>query len=585
MNRRPHLPTICLLVALAGCVGTDVPRATLATLQPGQFVELVGTVEAGRPLVREIDEIVRAADDKADKVELYGPNEAATAGSVQLLGHTFAVAADTTFEDADKQRIDPYVPTIGEWLRVKARRKDDETRARTVRRMAPREQFKVTGEVRAVDPQGPTVDVGGIRLPVAQGVDVSPLSQNRTSADDPLALFLGEDQKAVPFSLALGGGVSLGGQAAGEYEWNDEFDLDRTDDKDRVKPDLRGRLGALWLMDDAGSYALGEITFGRDDTIRQNDPDTYNEVLEVSRAFVSWRAHESLQLLVGRQDFDEEREWLYDEVLDGVRAIWRSGRFELQLGIAQGRDFAAEENRFEDVDLLSAIPTLWLTPDWRVSAYALQMGDASPQNHAPQLFGVRSLSQPRYGLGHWLELGIARGESGARDVDGYAFDVGGLWALDLPLRPTIGAGFAFGSGEADGARSTGYRQSGIQDNNAKMGGVTSVRYYGELLDPELANLAVTTLCASIRPFEGASLSVLFHTYRQDVASTQLPTTELRTQPLGRSRDLGSEVDVVFGYRLRDTLTVEAIYGRFAPGSAWADDPSAHLFVLTTRLSF
>jgi hypothetical protein len=118
-----------------------------------------------------------------------------------------------------------------------------------------------------------------------------------------------------------------------------------------------------------------------------------------------------------------------------------------------------------------------------------------------------------------------------------------------------------------------------------MGGVTSVRYYGELLDPELANLAVTTLCASIRPFDGASLSVLFHTYRQDVASTQLPTTELRTQPLGRSRDLGSEIDVVFGYRLRDTLTIEAIYGRFDPGSAWADDPTAHLFVLTTRLSF
>lgn len=585
MNRRPHLPTICLLVALAGCVGTGAKRATLATLQPGQFVEVVGTVESGRPLVREIDEVVRTADDKSDKIELYGPSEPAPAGSVQVLGHPFTIDADTTFEDADKRRSEPFVPSLGEWLRVKARQKDDETRARTVRRMEAREQFKVTGEVRAVDPQGPTVDVGGIRLPVAQGVDVSPLSQNRASADDPLALFLGEDQKAVPFSLALGGGVSLGGQAAGEYEWNDEFDLDSTNDQDRSKPQVRGRLGALWMMDEAGSYALGEITFGRDDTIRQDDLDTHNEVLELSRAFVSWRATDSLQLLVGRQDFDEEREWLYDEVLDGVRAIWRAGQFELQLGVAQGRDFAAEENGYEDVDLLSVIPTLWLTPDWRVSAYALQMGDESAQNHAPQLFGVRSLDQPRYGLGHWLELGVARGESGARDVDGYAFEVGGLWALDLPLRPTIGAGFAFGSGEADNARNAGYRQSGLQDNNAKMGGVTSVRYYGELLDPELANLAVTTLCASIRPFDGASLSVLFHTYRQDVASAQLPNTELRTSPLGLSRDLGSEIDVVFGYRLRGSLTVEAIYGRFDPGSAWADDPTAHLFVFTTRLSF
>lgn len=572
-----------LALVLGACVAA--PRATLRGLQPGQFVEAVGDVEQGRPIVREIDEVVRAADDKSDKVELAGPAESATPSTLHLLGHAFVLDDDTDFETADKRKVAPFAPAEGEWLRVKARRKDDEHRARTVRRMERRDQFKVTGEVRAVDPQAATIDVGGIVLPVAQGVDVSPLSQNKASADDPLALFLGEDQKAVPFSLKLGGGLSLGGQAASDFEWNDEFDLDRARDKDRTKPQVRGRIGALWMIDDAGSYALGEITFGRNDTIRQNDIDTHDEVLEISRAFASWRAADSLQLLVGRQDFDEEREWLYDEVLDGVRAISRIGQFEFQLGLAQGRDFAAEENGYEDVSLLTLQSTLWLDPDWRVSAYGVQMGDDSAANFAPLLYGVRSLAQPRYGLGHWAELGFARGEAGLRELDGFAFDVGGLYAFDLPLRPAVGAGIAFGSGASDTSTRGGYRQSGVQDNNAKMGGVTSVRYYGELLDPELANLTVTTLCASIRPFDGASLSLLFHTYRQDVASATTPNTELRTSPLGLDRDLGREFDLVFGYRLAATLTVEAIAARFEPGAAWAGDPTAHLFVLTTRLSF
>lgn len=584
---RQHARPLSLvaLAALAACRGPGTPPPTLAVLQPGSFVEAVGGFENGVPVVREIDEVLREDGDKQDKVEATGPVEQADTERVRLLGHDFLRDEETEFEDADKRAVPPFTPERGDWLRLKARRKDDGHHARTLRRIDAREQFKVTGEVLAVDREAARIDVGGIRLPVAQGVDVSPLSQNRASADDPLALFLGEDQKAVPFSLALGGGVSLGGQAATELEWNDEYDLDRTRDRDRTKPQLRGRLGALWLMEDGGSYGLAEVTFGRDDTLRQNDVDTYDETLEISRAFVSWRATESLQLLIGRQDFDEEREWLYDEVLDGVRGIWRSGRFEVQLGVAQGRDFAAEENGFEDVELLTLIPTVWLTPDWRLSAYALQMGDDSQRGFEPLLLGVRSLDQPRYGLGHWLELGIARGDEGPREIDGYAFDVGGLWAFDAPLRPTLGAGIAFASGAGDTDRRGGYRQSGVQDNNAKMGGVTSVRYYGELLDPELANLTVTTLSASIRPFEGASLTALYHTYRQQHASALSPNTELRTAPLGQSRDLGQELDLVFGYRLAATLTVEAIFATFDPGAAWAGDPTAHLFVLTTRLSF
>ena len=581
MTRSRLLCTAALFAALSACAGS--PRATLHGVAAGAFVEAKGHLVDGRPLVHEIDEVARGADDKADKLEVTGPVEHADGERLRLLGHDFALGTDVEYEDADKRATAPFVPATGDWLRVKARRKDELLRARTLRQLDRREQFKVTGEVLAVDGAGASLDVGGLQLPVAQGVVLSPLSQAR--ADDPLQLFLGEDQKAVPFTLKVGDRVSIGGQAAIDYEWNDEFDLDRTNEGDRSKPQSRGRLASLWMVDDAGSYALGEITFGRDDTIREGSQDTHNEVLELSRAFLSWNATPSLQLLVGRQDFDEEREWLYDEVLDGARAIWRQGRCEFELGIAQGRDFAAEENGFEDAGLLLADVRCWIDPDWRLSTYLLQMSDDSITGFEPMLFGVRSLAQPRYGLGHWFELGAARGDAGNRQIDGWAFDIGGLWAFDVPFRPSFGAGIAFANGERDSSRTSGYRQSGLQDNNAKLGGVTSLRYYGELFDPELANLTVTTLSASVRPFDGASLTLLLHSYRQDAASALTPNTELRTTPNGLSRDLGTEIDLVFGYRLDSTLTVEVIASRFEPGAAFAGDEAAHLFVFTTRLSF
>ena len=54
---------------------------------------------------------------------------------------------------------------------------------------------------------------------------------------------------------------------------------------------------------------------------------------------------------MGRQDFDEEREWFYDEVLDGVRAVWRQDQLELELGFATGRELGAEDNEYKDTGL------------------------------------------------------------------------------------------------------------------------------------------------------------------------------------------------------------------------------------------
>ncbi|MCA8977948.1 MAG: alginate export family protein [Planctomycetes bacterium] len=574
-------PILIVLMTFAACVAPD--HGDLSRLQPGRYFEAKGRIVDGSPLVEEIAEIAQGSSPQPDKVEITAAVESADGTRVRTLGHEFELTEKTEYEDEARGAVAPFVADTGDWLRIKARIKPDGLRARTLRHTEPRDRFEVAGQVRGVDERQGWLDLGGLRLPLAEDVDIE-LTGAR-DPDDPLSLFLADDQKAVPFTLRATDALMFGGQVSTNIEWDDEYDLDATDAGDRTKPALQGKIDALWLLDDNGSYVLGEVSAGRRETHREGGATTADDQLEVTRAFASLRATDGLQLLFGRQDFDEEREWLYDEVLDGARAVVRHADVELEVAAAVGREIMAEPNATENTGLYVANLRWRPQPRWTIGAYALQRTDDTAAGFEPRLYGVRSFARPRYGLGHWFELGLARGDAGNRSIHGHAFDAGVLYTFDAPLRPSLGAGIAFGSGERDSSPRLGYRQSGLQDNNGKLGGVTSVRYYGELFRPELANLTVTTAVAAIRPWRGASISLLLHGYRQDVAATTSPGNDLRTSSNGLSTDLGREIDLVLGYRLRRQLTLELVLARFDPGAAFSSQDAANLLEFTARFSF
>ncbi|MGK0203272.1 MAG: hypothetical protein ACI9S9_002350 [Planctomycetota bacterium] len=580
MSWRQWLLLACCL--LAACVAA--PGTELASIRRGMFVESSGDALRAPFSVSKIKSIPRAESDKSGKSEMTAPVQFAGPATMRALGVSLLVDERTEYEVAGEGDGEPFVARAGDWVRLKLRQKADGShRVRTVRLLEPRDRFKLTGEVHQLEIANRTIDIGGVRLPVAQDVEL--LLDVPQNANDPLSLFLSDDQKSVPLSIQLGDSVRLGGQVAGEYEWNDEFDLDDTADNDRSKYSARGKLDVLWALDDRGSYAFGEVSFGRSDRLRQNRASTVNETLQLTRGFVSLRLADNVQLLAGRQDFDEGREWVHDEVLDGVRAIWQLDNVRLEVAAAVGRDVLAETNDQQDRGMLLARGSIAVTEDWRVSGYVLQRTDATPDDFEPTYFGVQSQNEPRHGLGHWFEYARARGDIAGQSVKGYGGDIGATYALDLPGRPTFAVGYAFGSGRTATDSSVGFRQSGLQDNTGKLGGVTSVRYYGELVDPELANMSVSTVAFAFRPMRNASISVLLHGYRQDVASTMLVDTSLRVAPAGQSRALGTEVDLVLAYRLARRLTIELVAGRFVPGSAFTRDATANIFVITSRFSF
>ncbi len=122
-----------------------------------------------------------------------------------------------------------------------------------------------------------------------------------------------------------------------------------------------------------------------------------------------------------------------------------------------------------------------------------------------------------------------------------------------------------------------FRQTGLQDNEAKVGGRTPFAYYGEAFDPELSNMSIFTAGLGIRPTEGTSLNLIYHHYRQDKAIDELRDSAFDAEPNGRSRRLGNEIDLVFGVGEDEDFRGPCLLGYFMPGRAFGGGADNALF--------
>jgi alginate production protein len=580
---RAALSIACL--ALNACQG--LPGSKQRAVAVGAWVEAEGgELRDGVPVVSEIDERERSESDKAEKVELTGLVQSASPDALSILGVSVAVDGETEFESEQREAVARFLPEPGQWVLVKAREKDGTLRARTIRRQSTRARFRIEGELTRLEQDKGIARIGIVPVRLADNARLQTTDQaEEVDPNDPLALFLADEQKGVPFTVRITDDLLLGGELSASGEYDDDLDLRRDRHRDRASLDAEGKLDLLWRFADNGSFVLLEGRYGHEERFRESDADTSDDRENLSRAYAYVRMLDVLRLQVGRQDFDEEREWLYDEILDGVRLGSRFGPVDLEASASMGREFLAEENALEETSMFVGLGRYWLDEEHRLTAYFIQRRDETQVNFEPYLLGLRSYARPPRGLGHWLELAKADGYLGSNRIDGYAIDAGLLYRFEAELRPTIAVGWAFGSGRADGSSRIGFRQTGVQDNNGKFGGVTSFRYYGEVLEPELANLEVLTAGAGIRPTRSSSIDLVGHVYRQDVASTLLADTKLRTAPDGTSRDLGWGLDLIVGLRRANRFTFEVLAGMFDPGNAFDNRDPAFNFAATVRFKF
>ncbi len=418
-----------------------------------------------------------------------------------------------------------------------------------------------------------------------------------------------ERRSEQPLSIDLfGKPVELGGS----WEYTDErrtnFDLDRTNERNRrvreheIKLEASTRLGA-------DTKAFVQIV-GLHETRRTQGTDGKEVTHALERAEM-WLQQDRLggtpwSLQVGRVALLDRRAGWWDEDLDALRARYDAGSWRLDTGIARellktssAESGVAPESR--GVTRLFGQATWPWERRHAIDAFWLAQNDSSSQPAADTVFadedatdasdlralwlGLRAAGEwriedgPR--LAYWADTAwlsgrerltaleeqdddrFIAGATASRHVSGNAFDIGATASLPLPLRPSLTLAYARGS--------SGFRQTGLQENKTRIGGVKRWQRYGELLNPELANLSVATIGTGVRLFENSSVELVAHHYRQARAADSIAGARLSADPLGSNRSIGREVNLLIAVREWEHVELTFKASHFKPGAAFAPE--------------
>lgn len=305
--------------------------------------------------------------------------------------------------------------------------------------------------------------------------------------------------------------------------------------------------------------------------------------LLVDQAYVNIKGvTDPFEFSVGRKNFEDARLWLYDAALDSVGVKLKLGT--LQTDVSVGRE------NWRDLDLLSTAPRGRINyyilhseyrgiEDHRFAGYAITLRDSLRQEGKPLIMGARAYGKPSDQFNYWTEFAVLRGDDPTRQrYRARAFDVGGTYRFTAAaMQPSVTLGYAYGSGDGnpDDTRNREFRQTGLQSNEGRFGGLTQFKIYGETLDPELSNLKIFTLGFGFRPASNMFVDVVYHKYRLDKIGNDLRSTALTAlinqDDTRLSKRVGSEIDFIVGFRNLFGIKrfgFELRAGWFFPGDAY-----------------
>lgn len=408
-------------------------------------------------------------------------------------------------------------------------------------------------------------------------------------------------------------------QLTGSWEYSDErrrnFDLDSTRNRDRRVRDHEVKLEARTRPNADTEVFVQAVGLH---TTRRTESTAGVQVrrtksLERGQTWVKFDqlggGPWSLQL--GRVALIDRRAWWWDDDLDAMRVQFEHKDWRLDTGLSKqlGRVSSADDGitpeskgvqrwfgqgtwKFASRQNLDVFWLLAKDRSGRLSPGTTVAADdvTDPSDLNARWLGARVSGEWRrpsgYRLAYWADAAMLRGRETdfaepstdavvggrTRRVRGQALDVGATAHMPYPMRPSVTLGYARGSGGERSARlDANFRQTGLQENKARLGGVKRWRMYGELLQPELSNLAVTKLGGGLRFLDNSSVEMVVYGYRQPVPSVVLAGSRLGSSPLGRSGDIGREIDLLIALREWKHLEFTLSLARFMPGSAFADN--------------
>jgi len=363
--------------------------------------------------------------------------------------------------------------------------------------------------------------------------------------------------------------LSFGAQLEFEFQYQRNADLDTTDDEDftTLEPAL-----VLALSFDPSKYfqAYVDMKFAGEFEFEDSRTTKDRAVLEVELAYILLKEFwgDRLAFQIGRQRFEDERQWLFDAELDGARAFLYFYGIDAAFSVTRGGIVDVDLLNRDAGDKTNNYVTYWkyaFSEDSNAAAYFIFRDNTKDEEESAVTIGVHSDGDFTDSLGYWLELAYAFGTNDRSDTNGIGFEVGANYILYPKLEPSVTLAYAFGSKD--------FRQTGLQGNESDFNGAADFLYYGQLFDPELSNMSIFTAGVGLNPTEEtSSIDIVYHYYLQTEARDTLVNTGIEADPDGQNKSLGSEIDLVLGYEGEENgFAAALVLGYFIPGTAFPGD--------------
>ena len=564
------------------------PTVSFATgvgdIVPGHWLEVRGQLDEQGVFQVQRLRLVEPQDEE----EMIGTLSAASASNQYLLfGQRVVLSDKTRYRRIEESAL------VGARVKVKGHyRGPKRFSARSIsRRDAGRE--RITGQVSGIDSSsdGYVLAIMNNKLRIPADIEVSheqPFSFYTISPQS-VALRKGRElseEDRFGNGIRLSKHLRLTSMLETRYTSEDNFNLE--DSEEEGREDLAASARARLILEPTGYGLSGQLEVRYTHLRRKDDHKGRLELndtrLGESFIFLDDLFDTDFDLQAGRMDFDDRREWIYDQNLDGLRAYWGIGGLVAEFAVT---------TTLSDGDLWDENTdnyVIYLTDKQRrYAGWVVHRDTSSPFDQKLSHFGVRAFGNWPERHNSWLEISGIHGrrddEQGRTDLGGWGMDIG--TTREIARHWYLTASWAYGQGDDDkqDGSDRNFRQTGLQDNNAKFSGVTSFRYYGELVDPELANLHIGTLGLGYLISETSSLDVVGHYYRQDKAARKLLGSDLDKKVNGVDRELGWEVDAILGLRPVPAWDIELVLGWFDPGKAFEEADQAWLGKMQVRYRY
>ena len=585
-----HTTQWCVIAVVAWTLAA--PQLSAQQPRPGQglSVEVVLTPQ-GRLVADKVETL-----PKGRSLSLRGPLEAvdAAGGVIRLLGRWVRVIPGTTdFIPEMEASIGDL--RLGEPVEIKASWTDDGALVAHRLQTGAKASLKVKGTLQGIEPheEDGTLWLSGIPILLNQGTDW-------IETDNGLFTELFGVLKADESLGDDGGYHQLGSRVLLSGSLRPIVRV-RDNSLDGVAPDRRGvsepsaRLEMLVTLPGVNLFAQGRVRSPYEFYRSGDEPESGagSAEWELRQLYLSARSPFGLPVgfTVGKQRVRDNREFLFDDYLDGVR-FYAYPLAPLVLEASFFWPVVPRRDKFETWRDVLLQARLFPAEDWRATVYSLTRHDDDLSRGRNVRYYGASMEGKHGFFKLWGNGALLRGEDKGRVQEAWAWDGGvGLRARGLPLRPGVSFSVARGSGDADKGDgvSREFRQPGYEDNSSRVWGIGSFRHFGEALDPELSNIEVVTASVGFRTRERLSVDFVGHRYRLLAQADELEDVALHipSELIEGVHFLGSGADLIVA--MRDFLPgVHFTYkaGVFIPGSAFElGTPRAWVHKVEFRVDF